>query len=103
MDALGSMASGATYAAMGLSSANCAVTGARAGVAAAAHARAEASLEPEPEAVAQIEARLLVEAESADHRDLPAAGAGLLQAKPQLVGGRSRAGGKEGGGEGGEQ
>ena len=58
-DALGSMASGATYAAMGLSSANCAVTGARAGVAAAAHARAEASLEPEPEAVAQIEARLL--------------------------------------------
>lgn len=33
-DALGSMASGATYAAMGLSSANCAVTGARAGAAA---------------------------------------------------------------------
>ena len=37
-DALGSMASGATYAAMGLSSANCTVTGARAGTAAAEYA-----------------------------------------------------------------
>lgn len=37
-DALGTMASGATYAAMGLSSANCTVTGARAGTAAAEYA-----------------------------------------------------------------
>jgi succinate dehydrogenase/fumarate reductase flavoprotein subunit len=37
-DALGTMASGATYAAMGLSSANCSVTGARAGIAAGEYA-----------------------------------------------------------------
>ncbi len=58
-DALGSMASGATYAAMGLSSANCAVTGARAGVAAAAYARSTASATPESGVVAEIESRLL--------------------------------------------
>ena len=38
-DSLGTMASGAAYAAMGLSSANCSVTGARAGQAAAEYAR----------------------------------------------------------------
>ncbi|MBX2885353.1 MAG: FAD-binding protein [Granulosicoccus sp.] len=48
-DALGSMASGATYAAMGLSSANCTVTGARAGTAAAEYAASieQASIQPE--------------------------------------------------------
>lgn len=45
-DALGTMASGAVYAAMGLSSANCAVTGARAGSAAAAFALSSPQVEP---------------------------------------------------------
>ncbi len=44
-DALGTMASGAVYAAMGLSSANCAVTGARAGTAAAEYAATVSDVE----------------------------------------------------------
>ncbi len=43
-DSLGSMASGATYSAMGLSSAHCSVTGARAGTAAATFALGNASV-----------------------------------------------------------
>jgi succinate dehydrogenase/fumarate reductase flavoprotein subunit len=64
-DALGSMASGATYAAMGLSSANCAVTGARAGTAAADYARGAASITPSSDTVSAIEARLRAPAERA--------------------------------------
>lgn len=62
-DALGSMASGATYAAMGLSSANCAVTGARAGIAAAKYALGQASVTPERVVVNEIESRLLAPSE----------------------------------------
>ncbi len=46
-DALGSMASGAVYAAMGLSSANCAVTGARAGTAAALYSANVENVDPD--------------------------------------------------------
>lgn len=58
-DALGTMASGATYAAMGLSSANCTVTGARAGTAAAEYAASIDQPVLDPEQLEQVRARIL--------------------------------------------
>lgn len=58
-DALGSMASGATYAAMGLSSANCTVTGARAGTAAAEYAATVEELSIPAEQLEETRAKIL--------------------------------------------
>jgi succinate dehydrogenase/fumarate reductase flavoprotein subunit len=58
-DALGSMASGAVYAAMGLSSANCGVTGARAGIAAAEYAKSVSVLSPNAAQVNQLREKIL--------------------------------------------
>jgi len=58
-DALGTMASGATYAAMGLSSANCCVTGARAGAAAGAYAASVEQTTINPELLEQQRAKIL--------------------------------------------
>ncbi|AKS45863.1 Succinate dehydrogenase/fumarate reductase, flavoprotein subunit [Octadecabacter temperatus] len=58
-DALGSMASGATYAAMGLSSANCTVTGARAGTAAAVYAATIDQTSITPEQIEETRTRIL--------------------------------------------
>jgi len=58
-DALGSMASGASYAAMGLSSAHCTVTGARAGTGAGKYAVSVESASADPEEIEKIRAHIL--------------------------------------------
>jgi len=58
-DALGTMASGAAYAAMGLSSANCCVTGARAGTAAGEYAVSIEQPMIKPDQLEQVRERIL--------------------------------------------